>query len=76
MELQSGEIKALRKEIRQANRRSIAAVSGASLVLSAAILLALDGFAPAMIWNAPALTWALGGAGLALLIFAWPPGPE
>lgn len=66
------ELRQLREEMRQANRRSFAAIIGAALVVSAAVLLGLDGYAPAMAGGAPLASWALGLAGAALWIFAWP----
>ncbi len=66
------ELQGLRHEIRQANRRSFAAIVGAALIVSAAVLLGLDGYAPAMIGGAPVASWALGLAGAVLWLFAWP----
>lgn len=66
------ELRQLREEMRRANRRSFAAIIGAALVVSAAVLLGLDGYAPVMAGGAPVASWALGLAGAALWIFAWP----
>ena len=49
---------------------------GGSLIVSAAVLLGLDGYAARMIWNAPVLTWIAGGLGAVLLIAAWPGGGD
>ena len=49
IELQSRQLDAIRQEIRQANRRSIRAVIGSGLVISAAIIAGLDGLAPIMV---------------------------
>lgn len=66
------ELRQLREEMRQANRRSFAAIIGAALVVSAAVLLGLDGYAPAMAGGAPVVSWVLGLAGAMLWALAWP----
>jgi len=65
------EIGEIRREIRRANRRTVLAVLGGSLLLSAAILLGLDGFSPMMVWDAPWLVWILGGIGLYFILEIW-----
>ena len=65
----------LRQEVRQANRRQLYATVGATLILSAALLLGFDALstvAPVSAWQAPLASWVLGGLGLGLLISAWP----
>jgi ubiquinone biosynthesis protein len=74
VEWRSDEIARLRREVRSANRRSFAAVSAAALIVSAAVVLGLDGYAPRMLGNAPVLTWLLGGIAVAILISYWPSG--
>ncbi|HSH30578.1 MAG TPA: ubiquinone biosynthesis regulatory protein kinase UbiB [Thiohalobacter sp.] len=68
---QSEEIKKLRHELRRANRRNVMAITGTGLIVSAALIYGLDGYAPAMVGGAPLLTWVLGIAGLGLLLSAW-----
>ena len=70
--LQQQALEQLRKEIRHANRRSFHAVIGAALIVSAALLLGLDGLHPTMLGDAPLLSWLLGGVGVLLLLSAWP----
>jgi ubiquinone biosynthesis protein len=53
----------LRDEIRAGQRRNQRLVIGAALVLSAALIYGLDGYRPAMVFNAPLLTWILGALG-------------
>lgn len=53
IELQSKQLDTIRQEIRQANQRSIRAIIGASLVISAAIIAGLDGLAPIMVGRGP-----------------------
>ena len=49
VELRSTQLDALKNEIRSANRRSIRAIIGGSFVISASIILGLDGIAPIMV---------------------------
>ena len=70
--LQYQNLEQLRKEIRHANRRSFHAIAGAALIVSAALILGLDGLHPTMLGDAPLLTWILGGLGGLLLLSAWP----
>mgnify|MGYP000685830835 CR=1 FL=1 len=63
----SDELENIRREIKQANQRTVAAVAGGALLVSAAVLLGLDGYAPTMIGGAPLGTWILGGLGVILL---------
>ncbi|TDY03747.1 ubiquinone biosynthesis regulatory protein kinase UbiB [Thiohalophilus thiocyanatoxydans] len=72
VELQERQIRQLRQEMRRNNRRTWSAIVGASLILSATILAALDGYAKTMLGNLPLYSWLLGGAGLAILLAAWP----
>ena len=66
---------AIRAEIRRANRRSIRAVIGGSLVISATLVLALDGLAPIMVGSGqfvvPLLSSVLYLPGLYLLISSY-----
>ena len=66
------ETRAIRHEIRQANQRTFGAIVAAALIISSAVLLGLDGFAPSMLWDAPILSWFLAGLGLVLLYACWP----
>lgn len=60
------------QEIRRANHRTFAAVLGAALLVSAAIIKGLDGYAPTMLGAAPVLTWILGALGALVFVSAWP----
>ena len=66
------EFRLLREEIRRANQRSFFAILGSALIVSAALLLGLDGNAMRMLWGAPVLSWALGAVGTMMLISNWP----
>lgn len=69
----SEQMRALRWEIRRANRRLFRAIVGSGLVLSASIIYVYaDPTATSMLGNAPLLTWLMGGLGGFVLIFSWP----
>ena len=68
---QSKELKRLRREVGHANRRSVGAIIAAGLLVSAAVILGLDGYAPQMLGDAPVMTWLLGGLALLLLLSFW-----
>ncbi len=72
VEMSSKEIESVRREIRRANQRTVLAVVGAALILSAAALLGLDGHSPRIIAGAPLLTWVLGALGVYLVLAALP----
>ncbi|MDA1107971.1 MAG: ubiquinone biosynthesis regulatory protein kinase UbiB [Proteobacteria bacterium] len=72
VEWKSDEIAKLRREIRRAHKRNYTVIVGSALIISAAIIKGLDGFAPTMLGDAPLLTWFLGGLGALLVIAAWP----
>jgi len=42
------------------------------LMISAALLAALDGYSPVMAGIAPLSSWMLGGLGAVLLFVSWP----
>ncbi len=80
-QVNSGEIKVrlhphtfdeMRQELRRANRRSFQAIIGATLIMSAALFVALDGYHPTMIGQLPLLTWVLGGLGILIILSSWP----
>jgi len=62
--------------LRRAEQRIYVAIIGAALVISAAVILALDSFMPLMVGRAPLLTWLLGALGGILLMVAWPKGRD
>jgi ubiquinone biosynthesis protein len=62
----------LRREIRRANRRTVFTMIGSALIVSAALIKGLDGYAPVMAGGAPLLSWMLGGLGAILWLVAWP----
>jgi len=72
VEWTSQDLKRLRNEVRRANRRNFNAILGTGLLISAAIIYGLDGYAPLMALGAPLLAWLCGGLGLFLLVLNWP----
>jgi len=71
VEWTSRELPAIRQEIRRAGQRAVLAITGAALIVAAAVIYGLDGFTPAMWGRIPVATWLLGGLGAALLLGAW-----
>jgi len=75
VELRSQQIDELKNEIRRANRRNIRAIIGGSCVISASIIVGLDGIAPIMIGGGgllvPLASAALLIPGLYLLISSY-----
>ena len=72
IEWTSAELKRLRSEMHRANRRTISTIIGTGLLLAAAIIYGLDGYAPLMVMGAPWLTWICGVTGIFMLVFSWP----
>ena len=70
--LKSTDLELIRHELKRSNQRTVLAIVGAALLLSAAMIYGLDGFQPTMLAGAPLLTWVLGALGAYLLIVAWP----
>jgi len=68
----SDELQKIRREIRRANGRTFFAILGGSLVISAALLIGLDGYAPRMAYGAPVLSWSLAILGGIILLSNWP----
>ncbi|MDE2089483.1 MAG: ubiquinone biosynthesis regulatory protein kinase UbiB [Gammaproteobacteria bacterium] len=68
LEWRSTQLEKLRREIRNANRRSLTTILGTGLLISAALTLGLHGLGSAA---AESLSWLLGGLGALLLAAAW-----
>jgi len=66
----SAELDKLSQELRAHHRRLLQAVTGSALLISAAVVLAVGGVSTAS-WISP-VAWLLAGAGLLLLVSAWP----
>ncbi len=64
----SKQLEEIKQQMAKNHRKNIMAICGGSMLISAAIILGLDGFSPLMLGDAPIVTWALGGIG-GLLLF-------
>jgi len=67
-------LKQLREETLRGQKRLFYAIVGSALLISAALLAALDGYTPIMAGIAPLSSWVLGGLGAILLFVSWPSG--
>lgn len=70
VQLSSTDLEKIRLEVRYSGYRIAAAVSGAALIVGAAIIKGLDGYSPAMLAGFPTLSWVLGGWGGLMLYFS------
>lgn len=71
MRLSAEDLKELNREIRRASQRTTAAVAGAALLVSAAVIHGLNDYTPATLAGIPLLSWLLASGGLILIIAAW-----
>ena len=76
VETSSTELRRLRRDIRRANQRTLLGIVGASLILGAVVLLAVEGQAMSQPGGVPLLTWLLGGVGAYMVIAAFPWGND
>lgn len=63
----------IKNTLKQANHRTYLAIVGSSLLISASIIFALDGYTKTMVAGMPYASWVLGGVGVVLMLMAWPP---
>ena len=70
-EKQLHEMQKLREEMKRSTQRNVIAIGGASLLVSAFLLLALDSYSSAMFLGAPLISWILGGIGSFFLLFSF-----
>jgi ubiquinone biosynthesis protein len=68
---ESRELEKLREQIRRSSQRSLSAILGGALLISASLIYGLDGFTPVMFGGAPLLTWILGSLAVFFLVYAW-----
>ncbi|MGB1540947.1 MAG: ubiquinone biosynthesis regulatory protein kinase UbiB [Cycloclasticus sp.] len=66
----SQQLEEIKQQMAKNHRKNIYAICGGSLIISAAVILGLDGFSPLMLGDAPVVTWVLGGLGGVLLFNA------
>lgn len=72
VELRNEEILRIGHEIRVGNQKLFAAIVGGSLIIGAAVIVGLDGYAPQMLGSAPISAWLLGCLGALVIFLAWP----
>src|SRR5690606_39030761 len=65
------ELQRIRSEMRRANRRTVAAIVGGTLVLAATLIMGLDGYAPTMVAGVPLSSWVLGALGVLVWLTLW-----
>ncbi|VAW74794.1 Ubiquinone biosynthesis regulatory protein kinase UbiB, partial [hydrothermal vent metagenome] len=68
---ESKELENLRRQMQHSSQRTIYAILGSGFLISASVIYGLDGYTPAMLGNAPLLTWILGGISVVLFLAAW-----
>ena len=70
-EQQLHEMQKLRDEVKRGNQRNAVAIGGASLLISAFILLGLASDEATLFMGAPVISWILGGIGAFFLLFSF-----
>jgi len=68
---ESRDLEKLRRQMHRSGRRTLAAITGGALLISASVIYGLDGYTPLMLGGAPLLTWLFGGLAVILLLSAW-----
>lgn len=76
VDMSRDEWKELHRTLRRGQQRLYLGIIAAALIMSAAALLALDGYAPSMFAHAPLISWLMGAVGVIVLIISWPGMPE
>jgi ubiquinone biosynthesis protein len=70
--LEEQQLNEIKGEIRNSNRRNVAAITGTGLFLSAAIVAVLGKFPDTMFWHIPYVSWALGSLAIVVVVSGWP----
>lgn len=70
LQMRSNDLVALTGEIRALQRRAVAAIAGAGLLVTSAVLYGLDVGGP-LLAGVPVAAWAAGLSGVAALVAAW-----
>ena len=72
LQWESEELRRMHHDMRRGHRQLFGAIVGGSLIIAAAVILALDSYAPVMLGPAPLVTWVLGLFGALIILFVWP----
>ena len=67
----SRDLEALRRQVDRNNQRTVLAITGTGLLVSAAVVYGLDGYRPYLLGGAPILSWLLGVVGSWMLLRTW-----
>ena len=71
IKMRSDDMTELTRSIRDAQRRTVAAILGTGLLIAAAVLYGLEAGGPRL-WSVPAAAWIAGLGGLWAMLAAWP----
>ncbi|MFP7723231.1 ubiquinone biosynthesis regulatory protein kinase UbiB [Lysobacter sp. A3-1-A15] len=71
LRMRSDDLAQLNRSVREAQRRTVAAILGTGLLIVAAVLYGLEAGGPSL-WSVPASAWIAGLGGLWALLAAWP----
>jgi len=70
--LRDEQMQELRDEMRRNNKRIYGSIVGSGLLVSSAVIFALDGYSKLMVGPLPFISWILGTIGVAIILSAWP----
>ena len=70
--LESEQLQQLERRLRDNSRRSFGATLGSALLISAAVIFGADGVQPQLLLSVPYESWALGIAGVLILVLSRP----
>ncbi|KGM53504.1 ubiquinone biosynthesis protein UbiB [Lysobacter arseniciresistens ZS79] len=71
LRMRSADLAELSRSVREAQKRTVAAILGTGLLIVAAVLYGLEAGGPTL-WSVPASSWIAGLGGLWALLAAWP----
>ena len=71
LRMRSDDLAQLTRSVREAQKRTVAAILGTGLLVAAAVLYGLESGGPTL-WSVPAASWIAGLGGLWALLAAWP----
>jgi ubiquinone biosynthesis protein len=71
LRMRSRDLAELTRTVREAQKRTVAAILGTGLLVAAAVLYGLEAGGPTL-WSVPASSWIAGLGGLWALLAAWP----